>query len=132
MPTARPRLSDPLIASVIFAPTARNYTFSSVTASADMSGALALEWMMEQEESVIEQILKSRRCDGREIEQFIQACYQQFGGPIGQGYGAAITTSMSAPARVPARSFPFLGHFDLLARPPVEGMSFDVDDFVEY
>jgi len=42
-----------------------------------------------------------------------------------------IEVAFPGAGRVPARSFPFADHLDLLALPTVEGISFDPDDFVE-
>jgi len=47
------------------------------------------------------------------------------------GYGPAVTTSAVPVPQVPSRNFPFMGHFDLLALPVVEGINIDADEFVE-
>jgi hypothetical protein len=42
-----------------------------------------------------------------------------------------VTSSAATLPEVPSRNFPFVGQFDLLALPVVEGINFDADDFVE-
>ncbi len=129
MLTTRPRLLDPLIASVIFAPVARNYALSSVTASGGMNEAVAFEWMVAQDDDTMEQILRSHF---EEVKRFVAALCGQSELVAIRGYGSAITTSAVLLPQVPSRNFPFAGHFDLLALPVVEGIGFDVDDFVEH
>ncbi|HME01234.1 MAG TPA: hypothetical protein VKM93_28465 [Terriglobia bacterium] len=131
MLTTHQRLVDPLIASVIFAPAASNYALSSVTASADKGEAMAFEWMVAQDDDTMEQILRSRWRDLEEVKRFVAALCGQLEFGTAAGYGSAVTTSPAALPQVPSRNFPFMGHFNLLALPVVEGMNFDADDFVE-
>jgi len=130
--TTRPRLPDALIASVIFAPSASNCTLSSVTADVGIGEALTLEWMMAQEGDTVDQALRSRWRDVEEVKRFVSALCEQFDAARTRVYGPALTMSTVLRPEVPARTFPFAGHFDLLALPVVEGISFDVDDFVEH
>ncbi len=130
MLTTRPRLPDPLIASVIFAPVVRNHTPSSVTASVGTSEAF--EWMLEQDEDAIQQIFRGRQRDVVELKRFVSALCGQLELTATRGYAPAVSTSTALLQRVPARNFPFAGHFDLLALPVVEGISFDADDFIEH
>ena len=126
------RLPDPLIASVIFAPAARNVALSSVTRSPGISDILAFEWMTGEDEGTIEQILRSRWRDGEELKRFVSALCGQLEVAPTHGYGPAVSTSTALLPQVPDRSFPFARHFDLLALPVVEGISFDADEFVEH
>lgn len=127
-----PRLPDPLIASVIFAPVACNVTLSAVTARAGFNEASAFEWMMAQDNDTIEHILRSRRYDAEKVKRFVAALCGQGEVATTRGGGPLVTTSMSLLPQVPDRNFPFARHFDLLALPIVEGMSFDADEFVEH
>jgi len=132
MLTKRPRLPDPLIASVIFAPAAREITLSSVTASSGISEALALEWMTTQDDKAIRRILMNRWGDIADINRFFSALCGQLEGAAIHRYGPSVAMSTTLPPQVPGRTFPFARHFDLLGLPIAEGMSFDADDFVEH
>ncbi len=132
MRTASLRLPDPLVASIIFAPVARNQSLSSVTASSGLAEALTFEWMMEQDDESIGRIFRSRWRDVEEVKRFVSALCGQLEVNATPGFAALATVGAAVQGPVPRRSFPFAAHFDLLALPVVEGISFDVDDFVEH
>ena len=123
---SQPRLSDPGIASVIFAPVPCNYTPSAVTTSAGLTAAFAFEWPTDEEKELFSYALRNRWRDVVEIQRLIAAL-------LGQGLETVtgIVATIPCASKVPAREFPFIRHLDLLALPIVEGMIFDVEDFAE-
>jgi hypothetical protein len=92
---------------------------------------MAVEWMVAQDEDTLEQILRSRWRDREEVKRFVAGICEQLGSGTVRGYGSAVTSSAATLPEVPSRNFPFVGQFDLLALPVVEGINFDADDFVE-
>ncbi len=132
MLTATSRLPDPLVASVIFTPAPRNQTPSSVTAGAGLAEALALEWILGQDDESIARILRARWRDIEEVKRLLSALCGQLELAATRGYAPVVTPTTAPAAQVPPRNFPFAEHFDLLRLPVVEGMSFDVDDFVQH
>jgi hypothetical protein len=128
------RLSDPSLASVIFAPRPENYTLSStsVTTQVRLGDAIVFESLVEQDPLVTRRVLENLRRAGRDL-QVLASEYMR-----GFLETSFTTATMEHPSevmpaeleRVPGRKFPFASHLNLLGS-PVEGLSFDLDEFSE-
>ncbi len=132
MPSVLSRLPDPSVASHIFAPTDRNPALSSMTAGAALGKALAIQWITEQEDDALRRVLRNCWHDAGDVRRLLAALCEQLATSTSQALSPAISASMPLSPKVPSRGLPFGEHFDFLSLPIVEGMSFDVDDFVEH
>jgi hypothetical protein len=122
------RLTDPSIASVIFAPRQINslgYSASSELKLGDMGPGVAFT----ERAPAVDLVLKTDRLTRWEKQELLlrfMPCLLQ----------TSVTTKSSqgafAPAvMIPDRKWPSKSGFNILALPVREGMSFDLDDFVE-
>ncbi len=125
------RLLDPGIASVIFAPRPQNYTLTSVTAQLRLADAIAFESLVEQDPLVTRRVLDNLRRAGPDLQDLICEYLKGF---LETSF---TTTTIELPTEVireaepvPSRRYPFASRLNLLG-PPVEGLSFDLDDLSE-
>jgi hypothetical protein len=127
------RFGDPTLCSVIFAPRPQNYTLSSVTAEGRITEGLGLEALRDPGVFVTRRMFENMRRLGPELRELFARYLRDY---LETSFTTAtlnlpIEVAFPGAGRVPARSFPFVDHLDLLALPTEEGMSFDPDDFVE-
>lgn len=128
------RFSDPSIASVIFAPRPENYTLSStsVTIQVRLGDAIVFEALAGQDPVLTRRVLENLRRAGPDLQALVSEYMRGF---LETSF---TTTTMELPSedmpaeleRVPGRKFPFASHLNLLGS-PVEGLSFDLDEFSE-
>ncbi len=125
-------LPDPAVSTVIFSPRAQNYTLLSVSTQERLSEAIALECLVNIDESFKRKIFENMRRAVNDnpvlIADYLRTYFQT----------AYIAVTPTLPSdvivekfgEVPPRTFPFCSHLNLLSS-PVEGMLFDPDDFFE-
>ena len=126
------RLAAPSVASVIFAPRPENYTLLSVSTRQRMSEAIALECFVQLDDSVRRRIFDNLRRVVWSDPGVLVDCLHEYANT------ACTTATLTLPAdvvpgqieAVPARTFPFATHLNLLDS-PTEGVFFDPDDFIE-
>jgi hypothetical protein len=124
----RHRLTDPSIASVIFAPRHVNYVKYSVCSELkldDIRPGLAFT----EQEPAVDAVLKADRLTPWEKQEVLLRFMPYL-------LETSVTSKSSqgalAPAvMIPDRKWPSKSRFNILALPVREGMSFDLDEFVE-
>jgi len=126
------RLSDPSITSVIFAPKPQNHMLSSVTTRLPIAEGVTLDSILDQDELVTRRIADHLRRLAPDIQTLITVFLQDYFETSFMTPPIKLPGEIAriAPERVPSRAFPFASHLNLLG-PAVEGLSFDLDDFVE-
>jgi len=129
--SAPSRLTDPGLASVIFAPAPRNGTLSSVTICIDLSDASAIEWVANQEPEMIKYLAAKHLPGGTEFRQLVSCLLHLCCTSVAQAPVIVANTFLRLPSEVPARTFPFARHLDILGLPVVEGMDFDLDELLD-
>lgn len=129
------RLSDPTIASVIFAPRPENYALSStsVTIQVRLGDAIVFESLAGQDPVLTRRVLENLRI----AVPALQALVSEY---MKSSLDTSFTTTMTLEPPiedmstghegVPCRKFPFASHLNLIGS-PVEGLSFDLDEFSE-
>lgn len=128
----RTRLSAPSVVSVIFAPRSDNYTLLSVSTRQRVSEAIALECCVQPDERVRRRVFENLRRIVSSEPQVVADYLREY---LNTSYTTAILTLPTEIAigqldAVPARTFPFSTHLNLLSSPE-EGLFFDPDDFAE-
>ena len=129
---ATDRLADSTVCSVIFAPRPENYTLSSATTPMRFADAINFESLIEQNEFVARRLLQIMNRAAPELQNLIAEYLRDY-------LETSFTTlTVKLPSeivhyqveRVPSRTFPSASHLNLVG-PPVEGLSFDLDDLLE-
>ncbi len=124
----RHRLTDPSIASVIFAPRHINYVRYSVCSELKL-GDMGRDLAFTEEAPAVELVLKTDRLTQWEKQEVLLRFLPYL-------LETSVTTKSSQGAfapgvMIPDRRWPSKSGFNILALPVREGMSFDLDDFVE-
>lgn len=127
------RLSDPAICSVIFAPSSHNSTLASVTTHVRITEAIAFESLTDPDEFVKRRMFENIRRAAPQVQTIFAEYLRDY---LEKWFTTAtlkLPSEVALPGleAVPARSFPFASHFNLLGLPEVEGVFFDPDDFIE-
>jgi hypothetical protein len=121
------RMIDPSITSAIFAPKAQNQTLLSVMLTDDPSEALALESWIDPDQRVPRQA-EFEGPGWTRLEQIISEYLRNYFTVAARGTSVTISNELARQS-VPARSFPFSTHLNLLGGTD-EGIFVEPDDHI--
>jgi len=122
------RMIDPSITSAIFAPKAQNQTLLSVTLTDHPSEALALESWIDPDQRIPRQGVFEGPGWTR-VEQIISEYLRNYFTAMARGTSVTISTELARRQSVPARTFPFSSHLNLLGGTD-EGIFVEPDDHI--
>jgi len=127
----RERLSIPSVASIIFAPKPANYNLLSVSAKASTPEAI-FEFFVQPGETLTRRIRENIRRAVFDNPGIILDCFREYGSNSCATIIQTLPTDFASALaeQVPARTFPFATHLNLLASPE-EGWFFDPDALLE-
>ncbi|MBI1956133.1 MAG: hypothetical protein HYS38_07035 [Acidobacteria bacterium] len=126
------RLSIPSVASIIFAPKPENYDLLSFCAKTSTPEAI-LEFFVQPDEKLTRRILENFRRAIIDNPGIVLDCLREYGSSSCATVTQTLPTNfaLALAEQVPARTFPFATHLNLLASSE-EGWFFDPDALLEH